>query len=223
MTVVVQLSLFARVSCRCFHVMTYLQAVQTALKRRSFCPDIKSQNNNSFPPQMLFCSLQHCHHCKCRAWPGKSFWQNSTYMSTETHRVHSVFWGDSLSRGRHCCIPHSSDSYNELSIVPLRGCWKPAPARLWTTMEFGECWPQQRWCVQYSFVTAVALCSICWWRVSGWVQEEKEWYLSACYHHIPPLQLTLGSRWGGMCVCVCVCVRVRALGGKGGCLGKWLS
>jgi len=54
-------------------------------------------------------------------------------------------------------------------------------------------------CIQYPFV--LTLWSSCWWELSEWVQEAKEWNLSACCHHIPLIQLTLGSKWGERCVC----------------------
>lgn len=90
----------------------------------------------------------------------KSCWQCCVRTTPiNTHRAaHWGFGGDSLSRGWHCCIPHSTDSYNELLIVPLRGRWKPAPVRFSTTMEFRENWPQRRCvCIQCGFVTVVAL------------------------------------------------------------------
>lgn len=66
--------------------------------------------------------------CARNIWLSKSLWQRCVRTAPiRTHGAQSVFRGDSLSRGWHCCIPHSSNSYNELPIVPLQGCWKPAP------------------------------------------------------------------------------------------------
>lgn len=120
--------------------------------------------------------------CARNIWLSKSLWQCCVRTTPiRTHGAQSVFRSDSLSRGWHCCIPHSSNSYNELPIVPLQAVESLLLSVLSATMEFDTVFDTTAACIQFGFLTI-------WMPFPQFVggncpygfRKRQEWCLSRC-------------------------------------------